>query len=313
MSFSYNKSFITKVTNTVYSSYCTSSYRYGFNDMESDDEVKTDNNSYDFGARMYDPRIGRFISIDRFDKQFPNQSPYCFAGDTPIWMIDKNGDYPVALHYVITYRVMINLGFSVEIAEKVAHYSSVYADHPDWSLFKGAMYNMNVNLMKENGLDPKEMDYKKDVNYDKTKDAQSDFYISSVSIHAMRTYWEDITPKEAVKRALYGGEFLAKDGKTKINIEGAYNVVKRLSKIPIEEFSEDQLKELGVALHTIQDAQVHLGKRWVDKHKDAAEELGNENEHPNQGCINGHRAEEAIQKTTKQLRKIKHKKNAKTE
>jgi hypothetical protein len=31
------------------------SYRYGFNGMESDDEVKGSKNSLDFGARIYDP------------------------------------------------------------------------------------------------------------------------------------------------------------------------------------------------------------------------------------------------------------------
>ncbi len=34
------------------------SYRYGFNGMEKDDEIKGNGNSYDFGARIYDPRVG---------------------------------------------------------------------------------------------------------------------------------------------------------------------------------------------------------------------------------------------------------------
>ncbi|MFK7059864.1 hypothetical protein V3Q90_06970 [Flavobacterium oreochromis] len=33
-------------------------YRYGFNGKE-DDQIKGEGNSYDFGARIYDPRIGR--------------------------------------------------------------------------------------------------------------------------------------------------------------------------------------------------------------------------------------------------------------
>src|SRR5690554_1271658 len=39
-------------------------YRYGFNSMERDDEIKGKGNSYDFGARMYDPRVGRWLSVD---------------------------------------------------------------------------------------------------------------------------------------------------------------------------------------------------------------------------------------------------------
>jgi len=39
-------------------------YRRGFNGMEKDDEFKGKGNSYDFGARMYDPRVGRWLTID---------------------------------------------------------------------------------------------------------------------------------------------------------------------------------------------------------------------------------------------------------
>ena len=37
----------------------STAYRYGFNGKEMDNELKGEGNSYDFGARMYDPRIGR--------------------------------------------------------------------------------------------------------------------------------------------------------------------------------------------------------------------------------------------------------------
>ena len=42
----------------------TRSYRFGFNGKENDNEVKGSGNSIDFGARIYDPRLGRFLSID---------------------------------------------------------------------------------------------------------------------------------------------------------------------------------------------------------------------------------------------------------
>ena len=38
-------------------------YRYGFNGMEKDDEIhNSEGTSYDFGARIYDARIGRWLS-----------------------------------------------------------------------------------------------------------------------------------------------------------------------------------------------------------------------------------------------------------
>lgn len=39
-------------------------YRYGFNGKENDNEVKGTGNSVDFGARIYDPRIGRWLTTD---------------------------------------------------------------------------------------------------------------------------------------------------------------------------------------------------------------------------------------------------------
>ena len=68
------------------------SYRYGFNGKEKDDELKGSGNSYDFGARMYDPRLGRFLSIDPLSKQFPSESNYGYAGNSPIVLVDNQGE-----------------------------------------------------------------------------------------------------------------------------------------------------------------------------------------------------------------------------
>jgi RHS repeat-associated protein len=39
-------------------------YRYGFNGKEKDNEAKGEGNQYDYGFRVYDPRLGRFLSED---------------------------------------------------------------------------------------------------------------------------------------------------------------------------------------------------------------------------------------------------------
>ena len=66
-------------------------YRYGFNGMERDDEVKGAGNSYDFGARMYDSRLGRWKSLDPLAATYPSMSPYIFVGNSPILFIDPDG------------------------------------------------------------------------------------------------------------------------------------------------------------------------------------------------------------------------------
>ena len=73
-----------------YSSDTTSRYRYGFNGMEHDNESFTD--AYDFGARIYDGRLVRWLALDPLMKKYPNVSPYCFTLNNPIYFVDPNGE-----------------------------------------------------------------------------------------------------------------------------------------------------------------------------------------------------------------------------
>ncbi len=45
-----------------------------------------------FGARYYDARIGRFLSVDRFAATEPSLSPYQYVGGNPMRFFDSNGD-----------------------------------------------------------------------------------------------------------------------------------------------------------------------------------------------------------------------------
>lgn len=67
-------------------------YRYGFNGMEKDDELKGGGNSYTSMFRQYDPRLGRWLSIDPLASNFPWQSPYVGMDNNPIYLKDPNGD-----------------------------------------------------------------------------------------------------------------------------------------------------------------------------------------------------------------------------
>ncbi len=67
-------------------------YRYGFNGMEKDDEVKGEGNSYTTHYRNYDSRIGRWLSVDPRYKKYPSFSPYSGSGNNPILIIDLDGD-----------------------------------------------------------------------------------------------------------------------------------------------------------------------------------------------------------------------------
>jgi RHS repeat-associated protein len=69
-------------------------YRYGFNGKEGDDELKGDDNQQDYGMRIYDPRVGRFLSVDPIAREYPWYTPYQFAGNMPIWAVDLDGLEP---------------------------------------------------------------------------------------------------------------------------------------------------------------------------------------------------------------------------
>ena len=70
-------------------------YRYGFNGMETDNELKGEGNSYDFGARMFDPRIGRWFATDLLEHEYPNVTPYGISLNNPIKFLDKDGNVVV--------------------------------------------------------------------------------------------------------------------------------------------------------------------------------------------------------------------------
>jgi RHS repeat-associated protein len=68
-------------------------YRYGFNGKEKDDEVVgASGTSYDFGARIYNPRIGRWLSRDALADKYTAVSPFAFALNTPIMAKDPDGN-----------------------------------------------------------------------------------------------------------------------------------------------------------------------------------------------------------------------------
>jgi len=74
------------------------SYRFGFTGKEKDDELKGSGNSYDFGERQYDPRLGRWLSLDPMKAMYPSMSPYCYAGNSPIACLDPDGNFIIFIN-----------------------------------------------------------------------------------------------------------------------------------------------------------------------------------------------------------------------
>ncbi len=104
------------------------SYRYGFQGQEKDDELKGEGNSYDFGARMLDVRVGRWFSTDKMKSRAPEWSPYRFAFDNPMRYKDKDGNWEEDGHFWTVYAMGIAMGMKPARARQLAVAAEKY-DH----------------------------------------------------------------------------------------------------------------------------------------------------------------------------------------
>ena len=70
-------------------------YRFAFNGLEQDNEVKGFGNSYTTEYRIYDSRLGRWLSLDPLADNYASYSPYHHTFNNPIVFKDQKGDVGV--------------------------------------------------------------------------------------------------------------------------------------------------------------------------------------------------------------------------
>jgi RHS repeat-associated protein len=79
-------------------SFQSDKYRYGFEKQEKDNEIAGEGNHYTFKYREYDPRTGRFWSVDPLFAKYPWNSSYAFAENRVIDGIDLEGKEFYSVH-----------------------------------------------------------------------------------------------------------------------------------------------------------------------------------------------------------------------
>ncbi len=85
-------------------------YRYGYQGMECDDEaVAGGDNEYTTEFRQYDPRVGRWMSVEPLAAKYPAYSVYSSNFNSPTNFVDKDGQCPIIWGAIIGGTVGIGM------------------------------------------------------------------------------------------------------------------------------------------------------------------------------------------------------------
>ena len=97
------------------------SYKYKFGGMEYQEEF--DINTYDFGARNYDPALGRWMNLDPLAEYAFTHSPYHYAFNNPIYYIDPDGRMGIPIPVTSIGMGIGGVGVLAAAAETLANRS----------------------------------------------------------------------------------------------------------------------------------------------------------------------------------------------
>ncbi len=116
-------------------------YRFGYNGKEMDNEVEGQGDILNYGMRISDARLGKFLSVDPLAKKFPMLSPYQFASNSPMQNIDVDGleGYKVVDAQAKTTTLVVDIYYVPKTKDNFKLYNSGFTQKEVEKIKKGIM------------------------------------------------------------------------------------------------------------------------------------------------------------------------------
>ncbi len=104
----------------------------------------TGGNTYDYGFRIYNPSLGKFLSVDPLTKEYPWFTPYQFASNSPIAGVDIDG---LEFYYAADGSLIGQIGDDVQV--RVVAAKDVKAVN-GWIIWANRTDNVDYQAKAEN-------------------------------------------------------------------------------------------------------------------------------------------------------------------
>ena len=110
---------------------------YKYNGKELDHQHGLD--LYDYGARMYDPAVGSWTSLDPLCEKYYNVSPYAYCHNNPVNLIDLYGMKPDSISAALMSALAYGYNYET-YSELISHNWFFVSHHESESGFKYNIY-----------------------------------------------------------------------------------------------------------------------------------------------------------------------------